>query len=100
MSLTFLYPKPIPAAIRKPIPPSIGIHGGGQQGGCPATGGPPWAIKPTRMAEVANIVIEAISLFVQFMSAHSEGANVEKIGRRKTDSYNSILRLIQDLDEK
>lgn len=30
-----------PAAIKKVIPPSMGIHGGGQQGGVPPPGPPP-----------------------------------------------------------
>ena len=39
LSYSFLAPKAAPAAIKKLIPPSIGIQGGGQHGGVPAGGG-------------------------------------------------------------
>jgi len=35
-------------AIKIPMPPSTGTHGGGQQGGPPEPGGPPPPICPTR----------------------------------------------------
>ena len=50
----FLTPKKAPAAIRNPIPPSIGTQGGSQQGGSPQGPPPPGGGPTVGCAQFTN----------------------------------------------
>lgn len=63
-SINFFAPYAVPAAIKNVIPPSIGIHGGGQQPGLPDGGGggadsKTWVPKSTK-----NVVNMNLNIFI------------------------------------
>ena len=60
----FLIPNAAPIIIKKPIPPSTGIHGGGQQAGPPGpVGGVPNWLKTELEISIKKIVVSNKNLF-------------------------------------
>ena len=63
----FLIPINDAIAIRIPMPPSMGTHGGGQHGGSLDPGGPPPAGWPNTVKEISNSKMVVASIILNFI---------------------------------
>jgi hypothetical protein len=94
MSRSFLPPKATPSATKKLMPPSIGMHGGGQQpGDPPPTGDPPlgWANTASLISTNAAIAKRLMWVFVIFILFQNNFLSL--VGSVDVDVYKVHTRL-------